>query len=105
MNVLDNETIINEATERVKREKNVFIKGVVEVDNVDDTAADFNAMVNMLKPLLPNNDVSVIVSATRIGKSNPAARVLRLIKVVFNDSSVVRAVLRNKVGKLNNGVL
>lgn len=94
-NTVNEESVIEEAVERLRRSNNVIIRGIQETN--DGKEEDGNAVKTLVSSVIPEIQNLQIVTATRLGKYNPSRS--RPIKVTFHDSSVVHRVLRSRPKK------
>ena len=94
-NSISEESIIEEAVDRINRSSNVVISGLP--DTADDN--DNTPTVSLLNSIVPNLDTNHICSIYKIGKFTPNRS--RLVKVKFINSEVARTVLRSRIRKNN----
>lgn len=95
------ETAIEEAVERIRRSNNVIIRGVEEHkgDLKQQKESDDATVNKLIMAEVPEVQLNSVVSVTRLGKYNPSSKYPRLLKVVFNNPTIVQCVLRHRTEK------
>lgn len=94
------EKVTVEAVERINRSRNIIIKGAPEATGTAEArkSADFEKVVEILSVI---DSVDAPLSVNRLGRNVNGDRP-RPLKVVFDNQSAARHVLRNKQKLLNN---
>lgn len=103
MSSLSCEEIVLELKERNKREKNIIITGVSELQstNLTDRSSFDTNEVSKITDMIVTNCAKPI-KTIRLGKYNPDK--IRPIKAFFNTSDIVKTILRKKSNVTIDGI-